>query len=88
MKTLTNQQCRTLVNHHRDELLYNTIVCAQSVENEDSCTDSGSPLISDDHLIGLALWNTPQDQSQIFEFIRIAPFYSWIKQYINESEHF
>lgn len=77
-------ECRSGLNELQAALVVNSMLCAQwtNGEHDISNTDSGSPLVSDNHLTGLALWSTRKQSGQNPRFIRIDHFIDWIDQQI------
>lgn len=96
MKTLTNEECALLYGDSSwDDSFHKSILCAiphgeHSNSNSGLCYgDAGNPLVKDNLLVGIAIWNsphdTPCDKAPPGQFGRISEYLTWIKKHVNVS---
>lgn len=97
MKTITNEECALLYGPNQwDDFIDKSILCAIPYGERDAnqysglCHgDAGSPLVKDSLLIGIAIWNHPEDtqcgKGTPDQFTRISEYLTWIKKHVNVS---
>lgn len=83
MKTLTNDECRTRQNNGWQPLVYEGTLCAFARNRQGICfSDSGSPLVANGQIIGLAGWISGWDCARGYPdgYTRISVFLDWIRE--------
>lgn len=83
MKTLTNDECRKRHDNETQKLIYDGTLCAFARDGRGVCCgDSGSPLVANGQIIGLAAWTKAWKCGRGLPdgYTRISVFMDWIRK--------
>lgn len=87
LTTISNVECVARHTVERKRNIYETTLCAYDDIGIGICYgDSGSALVANDRLIGIASWGKPCAIGKPDQFTRISSFYDWIMEHVRLTD--